>query len=229
MLDRTSGADQDIVLRAIGGIGDPAALDPLIGHLTRYLADEESVALGGLVQAISGLAHPQAIPRMIEALADAPSEAARDAVLRAFADLRGIGDDLLDALLPRCTDPSEAVRGTVAQMLGPLTQQDELAAAALVSLLDDADPGVRRAAVEQVGLHLVEDGVEAAERLADGDDPDVRSAARLALQRIDLAQVRATPTRFPKDRIARKAEFQRINSRIARSVLRMGLRFFLRG
>jgi cyclophilin family peptidyl-prolyl cis-trans isomerase/HEAT repeat protein len=127
-------------VRALGQIGGPAAIEPLLELLEEPLP--ENLALE-IVTAVGASGHSRAYDVVIERLTD-PSPAMRAAALRAAARLSPQPFLLVLSGLPR--DPEWSVRATIASVLGTYASVDVIPA--LEDFLADDDARVHGAALE---------------------------------------------------------------------------------
>lgn len=119
-------------------------------------------------------------------------EGERLAVLRVLA--LDPTPDRLTILLSVLRDPSEELRAHAAYVLGSArldTETRDEVRAALLAKLSDSASGVRRQAVESLGLLGPGEGTLAVARLLDDPEPSVQASAAIALGR--LADPRAVP------------------------------------
>lgn len=160
--------------RALGRIGDPRALEPLIDSLRDGHEDGQVVATAA--RALGELGHTEATPALVRALKDARLgvRVAAASALVSVGDSRAV-PSLSETL--RAADPG--LRAIAARALGNIGGSP--AVASLRDALDDGDGNVRKAAVEALGRT---GGITAVpsliSRLRDGS-MEVREKARDAL------------------------------------------------
>jgi HEAT repeat protein len=137
------------------------------------------LAAAGLAQTVPDAGWPQTESRLMRLLSG-DSEQKRTAL----AEIRGLRTEQASRLaLPALRDNNEVVRATAAGAVVFLPQNE--AAAALLSLLDDKRPFVRREAAYALGQVGNSSATGRLRRLLDSDrDPEVRSAAAIALGNI---------------------------------------------
>lgn len=166
--------------RALSELG-PAAIPYL-----RDLLREKDAALRAMGVATIGGIRPveEKAVEVVESMATDQSPAVRGAVLSALTGAFRDGAFLpLTKVLRFLDDSSGEVRASCAAMLGTLASLPPDAGKALIRALDDADPGVRRAALDSLRTHLftaVKYVDEIASKLSDAD-PGVRRLAADAL------------------------------------------------
>ena len=127
-------------VRALGQIGGPAAIEPLLELLGQSVND--TIALE-IVAAVGGSGHARAFEVLIERLND-PSAAMRAAALTAAAKLSP--DAFLLVLSGLNRDPDWSVRATLANVLGTFGLQPVIPA--LEELLADEDARVHGSALD---------------------------------------------------------------------------------
>jgi HEAT repeat protein/cyclophilin family peptidyl-prolyl cis-trans isomerase len=171
----TSGTRAVLIqtIRAIGRIGDPAGIDPLL-RVVRDKSTDPQVRLE-VVEALGGL-HPSlgspAADLLLDLVSD-PSPAVRAAALRSTAALDPEGFvAVLSGLDP---DPHWTVRAALAGALGGLTA--EIGLPRLQAMLADSDQRVVPAVLDAlVKLKAPDIGAVLLDRLK-ADDPIIRIAA----------------------------------------------------
>jgi HEAT repeat protein len=190
---------------ALGDMGSPRAVEPLIAALDDRARDVRSAAARSLgmltaeravprlVRSLAGLEVPRAIaagallaigsdaaPRL-RPLLDAPEPALRATVIGVLGYTGDAGD--ADALAAALRDEASEVRAAAARSLGRLGART--AAAELREALGDPAPFVRTAAAHALARIGDRDAFEALALVAQVDDYDPAQAAAHALVAID--------------------------------------------
>jgi len=122
-------------------ISNPATQSPLLNYKAELRADVAGRALEILGRPL------EAIPDL-ERLLNAPR--ARMGAVRAAQILTKLGAPGLSALSSALTNRNDAIRGTLAQVIGYMGTNAQPAVPGLLKLLKDADPFVRQAATNAV-------------------------------------------------------------------------------
>jgi HEAT repeat protein len=196
--------------RALGSIGDPAALEPLaklVGSADKAEAAQAELAAQGILEGLSqnqvservGSQNPivarlavRALPKFANDGRNAPVMAllkeqlrSQDAASRqaaAYALARVKDESVIGDLLPLATDADPAVREQVAVALG--WSQNPAAGETLVKLLGDADSDVKRAAAESIAQQKVVPARDVLLQYVQYGKPEVRRAVMRALSAI---------------------------------------------
>jgi cyclophilin family peptidyl-prolyl cis-trans isomerase/HEAT repeat protein len=157
-------------VRALGRIGDPAAVEPLL-RIIRDAAADPHVRLEA-VGAIGGLHQPEVGDALLDVLAD-PSPAVRAATLRSLAAFDP--ENFVTVLSGLDPDPHWNVRAALATVLGTLPPEAGLPR--LEAMINDADQRVIPFAIASlVKLKAPAAATVLLDRLK-ADDPVVRAAA----------------------------------------------------
>ena len=157
-------------VRALGRIGDPAAVEPLL-RIIRDAAADPHVRLEA-VGAIGGLHQPEVGDALLDVLAD-PSPAVRAAALRSLAAFDP--ENFVTVLSGLDPDPHWNVRAALATVLGTLPPENGLPR--LEAMINDADQRVIPFAIASlVKLKAPAAATVLLDRLK-ADDPVVRGAA----------------------------------------------------
>jgi len=176
------------VIKAIGSIGDPAAIAPLIETLARISRMDKSRRSGStavraeeheaLATSLGNLGMP-AVDPLLGLLQSDDREGRRCAAhaLGLIEDPRTIGP-----LIERLGDDRSDVRKAAAHALGHFHDPQSLAA--LIRALSHRDAETRRASAEALGTVGAEDAVEALAAAAGDQNEPVQLAAIEALRRI---------------------------------------------
>ena len=157
-------------VRALGRIGDPAAVEPLL-RVIRDAAADPHVRLEAVL-AIGGLHQPAVADALLDVLSDA-SPAVRAAALGSLA--ASDPDGFMTVLSGLDPDPHWSVRAALATVLGALPTSNGLPR--LVAMLGDADQRVIPFALASLVKLKAPSAVTVLFERLKADDPVVRAAA----------------------------------------------------
>ena len=156
---------------ALGQLGDPRAVNPLI----RALNDSDSGVRGAAATALGQLGDTRAVNPLITVIQN-DEWSVREA---AVAALGNIGAHAVGPLIAALHDQDEYVRRAAAGALGQIG--DPRAVKALISALDDESAAARQAAAEALGQIGDPDAVEPLIGALNDQNANVRKAAAAAL------------------------------------------------
>jgi HEAT repeat protein len=132
---------------ALGRLGDPAAIEPLLRALNEPRNwDTSASAIRGIARALAEFEEPRAFDRLAK-LAKHEGLYVRRAAIKALPDVGG--EKSLPILLELIKHEHEATRGDAARALGELG--DRRAVTALIDALNDTDHMVRSGAAHSLG------------------------------------------------------------------------------
>ncbi|MBZ0315539.1 MAG: HEAT repeat domain-containing protein [Anaerolineae bacterium] len=140
-LNNNNATMRGSVTLALGQIGDPAAVPPLLD----ILRDADEIVRGRAWEALGNIGTP-AVPRLLESLRDF-NEKVRAGAANALGNIKD--PVALPNLLEALHDPSPQVRASAAAALGNIG--DPIAITALSDALRDSDISVRRLAANALG------------------------------------------------------------------------------
>ncbi len=163
---------------ALGELGDPMAVEPLIAALEDTESGGRSEAVGALAQ----LGDPRAVEPLITALHDGTPDVRYGAAeaLGRIKDPRAV-----EPLIGGLRDTDRRMRYRAAESLGRI--QDQRAVEPLIAALNDNDHDVRDNVVRALGWLRDRRGVEPLTATLRDPDRDVRLHAALALQSVNGA------------------------------------------
>jgi hypothetical protein len=174
LIKASRSLDSDVrkqVTRALGEIGDPAAVPALIAALN----DEDGEVRWGAAEALGEIGDPAAVPALIAALRDEE----RKVRWGAAEALGEIGDPVaVPALTAALSDENQEVRWGAAEALGKIG--DPAAVPALIAALNDKVSRVRQEA-QWALAHIGPAAVPALRAALRDEDQDVRREAKEAL------------------------------------------------
>jgi HEAT repeat protein len=161
---------------ALGEMGDPGALKPLLAALK----DSEAVVRAAAANALAQLGQPQAVPELIVLLRDR----VRNVRVAALTALGQLGDPNAIASMAALTQDREwEVRAALAEALGRLA--DRRALPTVQELVMDGDPEVRQNAADALGKLNDESAIEHLIMAMVDEHSGVRQAAARAIAMVD--------------------------------------------